>query len=243
MQNQTKLIATLAAATAAFVLSANAATTLIDEDWESPAIAITGGTQRVDAGANAGYYPAWSFPSTNTFNARSSGGGFPFTGSGRMLQFEWTGSNATYDTGHTWASTDSYSLDFNASEQSWNSAKDRWLVVEVTETISGDTLWSQYVEIPEYDSGSSSFTAAETFSYSFSASSFTAGAEGSTITFEVGQLADALTEAIDNTTATDDSLRGSAVDNILFEVTVVPEPSTTAILGLAGIALMFRRRK
>lgn len=232
-----------ASAIALFVGSANGATTLVDEDWESPAIAFTG-DQRVDNAANAGFYPDWSFPSGNTFNIRNGSAGFP-SGAGNVLQFEWTGTNATYDTGHNWAATDSFSLDFNASEQSWNSVRDRWIYVEVSETVSGTTLWSQFAELPEYDAGESNFTAGETFSFNFLASGFSGGTEGSAITFEVGQLADAAVLAINDpvTTANDSPIRGLAVDNILLTVEAVPEPSSFALIGLGGLALIMRRRK
>ena len=36
---------------------------------------------------------------------------------------------------------------------------------------------------------------------------------------------------------------GALIDNVVVDITSVPEPSTTALLGLGGLALILRRRK
>jgi hypothetical protein len=43
--------------------------------------------------------------------------------------------------------------------------------------------------------------------------------------------------------ASDDDNRGYKLDNVLFTGTAVPEPSSAALLGLGGLALILRRRK
>ncbi|MFT6794742.1 MAG: hypothetical protein ACJAR1_002757 [Rubritalea sp.] len=237
MRKQTKLNITLAAAGFALVAStANAATVLVAEDWQGNNIA--NGTRLDDTTTN---YTGWQFTqgNGNVFVSRDAVTDVPGGTEGaanQSLQFEWTGSNAEYDTGHTWAADDEFSLSFNATELNWGNLTDRTVVIEITETfrnVSGDLtgtqLWTQSFALPEYDalhnSSSEDWSAAQTFSASFTGANFSGGTAGSSLTLEVGS-ADG---------------RGLYVDNI--NLSLVPEPSTTALIGLGGLALILRRRK
>ena len=64
--------------------------------------------------------------------------------------------------------------------------------------------------------------------------SFTAGA---------GEAGQSLGIAISGGTNTDPGTRQVLFDNVRLEFDVVPEPSSAALLGLGGLALIFRRRK
>lgn len=220
--------------------SANAATIILSEDFQAP----VANNLRLDDTTT--HYAGWQFTqgSGNIFvNRQSPANGLPGGADGAAnqgIQFEWDGSNAEYDTAHTWSADDEFTLTFNATEMNWSNVSDRWMEIEITETfrdgsgnLTGTTLWTQNFELAQYDTAhdgsAEGWSAAQTFSVSFSAADFTGGTEGSALTFEVGGAGLGGTN------------RGMYVDNI--NLTFVPEPTTTALLGLGGLALILRRRK
>ena len=145
-----------------------------------------------------------------------------------------------------WASDDVYNVSFNATETSWSGNRDRYIGIRIRET-GGGLLWQGHAKQPEYDAAhagnGNSWSSAQTFSMDFSAADFGtvfqtgAGTEGTLLTFEVGGVTKDLVDG----SSYANSNRGNYVDNIVF--TLVPEPTTTALLGLGGLALILRRRK
>ena len=237
MKAHTKLTAALAATGLALAASsATAATTILSEDWQTPNVANK--TQLDDTNTFAG----WKFiqGNGNVFKLKDTpDNGIPGGAEGsanQVLQFEWAGSAAEYDTGHNWSATDSFNVSFNATELNWSNQSDRTVVLSLTETsrdgggnLIGTTVWTKEYALPEYDSNhdgaAEDWSLAQTFTDTIDASLWGAGTPGSALTLEVGST---------------DS-RGLYIDNIVLDL--VPEPSTTALLGLGSLALMLRRRR
>jgi hypothetical protein len=237
MKRQTKLIATAMAGLAITAISANAATMIFSEDWQSPAIA--NGT-RLEL-ANNGGLTGWVFEGANNIYRlqHHDNGGAPQDGltPNQTLQFEWGGSYASYDTSQTWSSSDVYQVTMNATELSWSSASTRTVGIRIREVETDTRHYTAQVDLAEYDAahaGAGDFWAAnQLLTFDFDASDFAAGIEGNTLEFGVTN--------IDNT-GTDN--RGAYVDNISFTLAdPIPEPSIPAIIGLGGLALLLRRRK
>ena len=238
MKKQTKFIAAATAGLALTAISANAATMLVDEDWQG--LDVANSTQLDNTTTFAG----WKFiqGGGNIFKLQDTPGngipGGPEGAANQVLQFEWAGAAAEYDTGHAWSAADEFTVSFNATELNWSNQSDRTVVLSLTETfraadaegtLTGTTLWTQSFSLAEYntanDGAAEGWSAAQTFAASFDASAWAGGTPGSALTLEVGS-ADG---------------RGLYIDNI--NLTLVPEPTTTALLGLGGLALILRRRK
>lgn len=64
-----------------------------------------------------------------------------------------------------------------------------------------------------------------------------------TFTAGAGEAGQSLGIAISGGTNTTQGVRQVLFDNVRLEFDVVPEPSSAALLGLGGLALIFRRRK
>ncbi|MBT8037287.1 MAG: PEP-CTERM sorting domain-containing protein [Verrucomicrobiae bacterium] len=60
---------------------------------------------------------------------------------------------------------------------------------------------------------------------------------GTATTFDTGVLGDDIALRFQGAT------NSASIDNVSIDISVVPEPSTTALLGLGGLALILRRRK
>ena len=104
----------------------------------------------------------------------------------------------------------------------------RFVEVEVRET-GGGVLWTGQGSVPLYTADHNAgddWSAAQSFTWNFSPGDFGGGTEGTPLTFSVGSSAQ----------------RGLYVDNIVLSV--IPEPSAAALLGLAGLGgLVLRRRR
>ena len=197
MKKQTKFIAAATAGLALTAISANAATMLVNEDWQTPNVA--NGLRLDDTSTYAG----WVFiqGTGNVFRSQDTPGngipGGPEGAANQVLQFEWTGAAAEYDTGHAWSAADSFSVSFNATELNWGNATDRTVVLSLTETfrdgpgnLTGTTVWTQSYALPEYNTANNDqnegWSAAQTFAASFDASAWAGGTPGSALTLEVG---------------------------------------------------------
>jgi len=201
---------------------------------------------------NSNAFTGWDFSglSGNQAVSRRSNNQTDFTGSTSLpnqgIQFEWGNQYITYDTGHNWSSADVFSLSLNATEMNWGNANNRAVLLRLTETGTSNTLWSTYVELPEYDvnhNAGDDWSAAQTFNLNILASNFVGGTEGSGITFGIAGSDGNKTNAQFTETVSDISTgRGTYVDNI--NLTLVPEPSAAVLLGcLASMMLLVKRRR
>lgn len=248
MKKHTRLIAAASTGLALTAISANAATTILSEDWQNP---TTTNGQRVGStsGETNQGFTGWTFPGNNVTRINhESNGGTPQDGlsPNQSLQFEWSDAYASYDTTHNWANDDEFNVSFNATETSWSAGSDRYVGIRIRET-GGDLLWQGHVQLAEYDAAHAGagdvWSAAQTFSLGFTAADFgtvfqtTAGTEGSLFTFEIAGVTKDLVDGSNYANAN----RGLNVDNIVF--TAVPEPTSTALICLGGLALILRRRR
>jgi hypothetical protein len=141
------------------------------------------------------------------------------------------GGDANQDLTHAWSSSDTYTLSLSAHEAGWQvgSAGDAFSV-QLREAVSGDLLWDSgdqnvdgtLVNTPPYE-----FTGTgHLFEWTIDASAFTEGTEGQLLNIQL---------------QSPNSGGSVYIDNV--SLNLVPEPSTTALLGLGGLALILRRRK
>lgn len=244
MKNPPKLIAVFAVALAAS--SANAATTLLSENFESPAI-----TSDVNLDDFPNHLAGWTWNTNGSDqqvlheyrdNDVPDGG----SDTSRSLQFVYTERFGSKDTSHNWSSTDVFSVNMNATESNWSNGSERYVRMRIRET-GGDIVYQADWHLPQYDAANNKgddWSAAQTHTFNFSAADFdgsvygtTVGTEGSALTFEIGSTRYDLVDG----SVYSGSNRGLKVDNIVFSA--VPEPSSTALLGLGGLALILRRRR
>jgi len=197
--------------------------TLIDEDFNSPQDSSSNDTNLV---GNTTAFPDWNFNDGSGLQPGYRVGpndGVPVSAGDGYIKMDSYGSGygftVQYDTGHNWSANDVFTLSLNATEQSWNSASDRSMIVSIRETsrsgnqLNGDTLWTvteALVLDPDHDSSGEGWGANNTFSWTFNATDFATGTEGTAISFEIrGEPG---------------TSRGFYFDNVLL--TVVPEPGT-----------------
>ena len=136
------------------------------------------------------------------------------------------------DFSHNWAATDTMTVSFNASEVFWRAGgTGDDLTANIVETVSGAVLWtSGLIDMDGTHAGDvaaadlQDWSAIQTFSYILDPSAFI-GTEGSAISVQF------VSHGI------------ASLDNVVVDVTAVPEPSAAALLGLGGLALILRRRK
>lgn len=140
----------------------------------------------------------------NTAKVRTGGGdGIPVDTTNQVIQFESTGYYLFTNTTHNWSPNDSYQLDLNVSPQSWSGGSQRYFEVSLEQASDGTQLWSQEDPVPLYDNFQQNpWTAAQTFSYSISASTFSAGTPGEPLRLK-----------IENTNT---GARGIYIDNVVL---------------------------
>jgi hypothetical protein len=236
MKRQTKLTAALAATGLALAASsATAATTIVSEDWQSPA---TANNTQLTSGDNGGF-TGWEFQGASNIYKLRHHGDAPQDGltPNQVLNFEWGNNYAAYDTTQTWSASDVYQVTMNATENNWSNASVRTIGIRIREVETNAVLYTAQVDLAEYDAahaGAGDFwSAGQLITFDFDAGDFAGGTEGNTLEFGVTNIDNT---ALDN--------RGASVDNIVFELAdPVPEPASTALLGLGGLALILRRRR
>ena len=137
----------------------------------------------------------------------------------QLLYFNASG-KVDQDLSHNWSSSDTFTLSLTGQELSWSGTGEAFSV-QLRQT-DGTVLW---------DSGSTSvdgMAAGTPFSWTIDASiDFLAGGtEGQQLNIQL-----------------QGTVASSFLDDVSLSVDTVPEPTTTALLGLGGLALILRRRK
>ena len=147
----------------------------------------------------------------------------------RMGRNSSAAATTSQDLSHNWAATDSMIVSFNAADSWWQAGQS--LTANIVETTGGAVLWtSGLIDMDGTHAGDAAagdlqdWNAGQTFSYTLDPSTFI-GTEGTAISVQFvshGVL---------------------SLDNVVVDVTEVPEPSSAALLGLGGLTLILRRRK
>ena len=235
----TRNILTVAMMMAAIGLAtgaANATTMLVDEDFQSPTYsngtqnpAFDGWTWRPKSEGGTLYPKSRIHPNQNDVPVQGN----------QLMQLEYDSYTrlglsqwGDHDTGdHTWSSGDIYTLTLNASPQSWNGSAERYIRPSLLQQ-DGTLLWESpedsTTKLPVYAGfGGNPWTAAQTFTFTIDASTFTTGTEGEPIMLRIGSS----------------GFRGTYFDNVSLTLpddgTIgdIPEPATMALLGLAVCGL------
>jgi len=136
-------------------------------------------------------------------------------GTGDYL-YVWGSASVDQDVSAAWTTADTIDIDLIAAITSWGGGSGS-VLVELRKASDDTVLWD--------NTTAGLTTTVSPLSWSIDASTL-AATEGEDLNL--------------NITATGN---GTAIDNVSLEVNVVPEPSTTALLGLGGLALILRRRK
>ena len=170
---------------------------------------------------------------------------FGWTGSGSAAEYhdgtQWTPQStdtfrssstaaaAYQDLGHTWQATDVYQINFLAYDAGWRIGNNTDAAQVRLLQTDGTELWtSGTISLTGTVSGTENnlvFTGtSHIHAYTVDASSFITGAAGEELRLEISRAGGVV-----------------IIDDV--SITVVPEPSSAALLGLGGLALMLRRRK
>ena len=249
MKKQIKLITAFAAATAAFALSANAAS-----------ISVNSGPvgQEVD-GQSAGAEvtsTSWNDKMAGNFGATDvkDDSGATLVGTTVSVQTSWTNTSGsgTSDGHHTLMNG---GLDNGGGPQGWTIENVPYASYDVYIYYDGGSNGSRGGSMQIWDSDNSDAVLAAQSGYdtaTFSGSYLQATGDG---TDGAGQGLDTNYVKLTGLTASNIKIRSIADQlgggdgtkrapmNGFQIVESVPEPSTTALLGLGGLALVFRRRK
>jgi len=241
--NRFQVVLTIAAAAMATLTltatSANAVV-LVDSDFESPTYgnatqnpAFDGWTWRPKSEGGTLYPKSRIHPNQSDVPVQGN----------QLMQLEYDSYTrlgmsqwGDHDTGdHTWSSGDIYTLTLNASPQSWGGTNQRYIRPSLLQQ-DGTVLWESPQDsttaLPLYDNfGGNPWTAAQTFTFTIDASTFTTGTEGEPIMLRIGSSGP----------------RGVYFDNVSLTLpdanNNIPEPSTFLIWGLGLLALVWYARR
>lgn len=232
-------ITTLLTASAFAIASVNAATVLVNEDFETPYIAsgqVASGAYGTEFYRGSGNV-VWSRNSNVSADVPGTYVAGDSEASNNVVQLEWNGTNNYFGftiPTHTWAADQTYTLTMNVAAMTWSGSLQRYIRPELREQ-DGTILWAPAADastdVATIASGNpygrTAWTSENTFSWTIDASTF-AGAgvtPGSLLDLRIGSSGQ----------------RGVYVDNIML--TVVPEPTSFALMGLGGLLFSMRRRR
>jgi hypothetical protein len=143
-----------------------------------------------------------------------------------VLYLNTTTAAVNQDLGHNWSLSDSFTLDIIGHNPNW----DQTGTFKVQLRQTDDTiLWdSGDLNVDNTVVGASYTGTGHIFNWTFDASAFSGAGvlEGEQLNIRIA--------SVTNTTY---------IDDVSLSFDTVPEPSTTALLGLGGLALILRRRK
>jgi PEP-CTERM motif len=232
-------IKTLLTASTFAVASANAATVLVNEGFETPYIAPS----QVASGAyGSAFYRGsgnviWSRNSNNSTDVPGTWVNGASDASNNVIQQEWNGANDYFGftiPTHTWTAGLTYTLTMNVAAMTWNGTLQRYIRPQLREQ-DGTVLWAPAADasttVPTIASGNpygrTAWTSGNTFSWTIDASTFSGAGvtPGSLLDLRIGSSGQ----------------RGLYIDNIML--TVVPEPASFALVGLGGLLLGMHRRR
>ena len=137
------------------------------------------------------------------------------------------------DLAHNWSIGDSFTLEMIAMNPTWHANQGNTFKVQLRQASDDTVLWdSGDQDVSATVAAGPTYTGTgHIFSWNFDASAFVTGSAGEQINIRIAHVSGGAVYA-DNVSLVVDSA-----------VAAVPEPSTTALLGLGGLALVFRRRK
>ena len=225
MNDTTKIMMRLAAiAGLALASSANAATTITVLNASFEDTDVADGT----AGATPASWTGTGAVGTQDFNTSGATGHLPVATDGEQHAYTNGTNNGlgtlSQVTGHTIVAGETYTLTVDVGQvHAFSGSEARiWFFGD---TGGVGTNFAENAGIVANNQGL--YLVDQTVT-------FTAGA---------GEAGQSLGVAISGGTNTDPGTRQVLFDNVRLEFDVVPEPSSAALLGLGGLALIFRRRK
>jgi hypothetical protein len=132
-------------------------------------------------GTQPAAFAGWQFSSSRLRNNVGStdvpGDNYPAQ-TNQVIQFEYFGETASYDTDYAWDQNDIFHLSVNASPQAWSGSDQRYLELKLMQ-IDNTVLWATNAAIPLYNAfGQNPWTTNLTYEFDIFAKSFTNGAEG-----------------------------------------------------------------
>lgn len=201
--------------------NAHAATIIINNsDFEDPGIV---------AGSNTQTVTGWSGDSTQEYIANPSGDWGPVDIT-QVGYFTGAADGIFQELNHNWSTTDKYTLTFDAYEAGWRTGTAGDTIQFQLRQTDGTLLW---------DSGQLNLDNTLTGTQG----SITYGATSHAFSFNIDAATDFVGGSSGEQIRIDIVANGDPVwfDNI--SLTSVPEPSTSALVGLVGLGFILRRSR
>jgi hypothetical protein len=143
-----------------------------------------------------------------------------------VLYFNSATAAVNQDLGHNWSLSDSFTLGIEGHNPNWDPTG--IFKVQLRQT-DGTVLWdSGDLDVSGTVVGPSYTGTGHIFNWTFDASAFSGAGVSENEQLNIRIASVGVT---------------TYIDDVSLEVSVVPEPTTTALLGLGGLALILRRRK
>jgi hypothetical protein len=238
INKKTMSLATAMGTLALTATSANAAIILISAgDNGGGDVAVLNGGFESGTDEKASTTDNWDDLSGNDTGIRNQVGVNIPEGSWRGVAINRAGSERipTVDTGYTIQTGDTFSLSFlTGGAAGWNT--------NPVDTLA--TLYTSAGDIASFAVTPAFYVNSGTGTYSSSGpllANASAGSVGNSLQLRFETWDPTLNAGDGGLATTTNSF--VAIDDVFLEVTSVPEPSTTALLGLGGLALILRRRK